>query len=828
MSDNTFKRFSYVIQDINVVKKNDKLKAHEILLDYDIDDFIIIKTDLSEWSLLNFIKESTKSKLSNDHLKQSEAHRVVSDKNNGFMSSKQLSVLEDNTDVIKEIKDNLLITENLSDTVIKKTKFDLNSDNELSIYLEIYNGVFIYKMNKAVPILDRPDKEFINIANKKGIRYDLISLIDNDGIFDLVYTENIDILDNQILIESNKYQLINNYIETDTMRLFPVYIIERRNMNIINDQNINGYISNNLLIDDVQRFSIKYNEDTVAFKTSVKEPNETSIISYVSFNGTTIDSKLNQTLNKTVSYKKSPFGLMMMSAINEGTMIGFNKQRQLVCEFLIDRNFISNETLITMFDTQIREKIKINIVDDEYIQIVETESKQNMKYKLLNDEYIFIKIIFNGPLGLIQLSQNSIECGSLNSDLDITELRKYQINSFKTSIGQFKLLNDVTYKNNLLNYRMFDKSEYYGEKLIIDRDLDFSLSKLNNYFSIIMNNSNADKLLVGEKISLNFSNNISDMPDKCFSISDYSGNKITVKENNFNISDIISIENEDGNIFNTEIIAKNNDDLYIEKIPEFNMLNCLIYNILTDSSYFILNTKNLRLNNIKKSDSNIYDINIKNELSLTEDLNIKFKEIYDYSNILKDKNIKSVLFNNNIADKSDLNLNFSKADLTINYNSNRINNNELKTKNNIFVDDKIDLEIQIDLNDYFCLEKIDKTLLEKELNINAEIEMSSGSNKLYLNGNVFNRGNIISKYKLSNSDLSINKDGKLSIIIKTEKDIKGGKLLLGDISIDLSFGENSFIIKENDKVTDFLILKNGNMYLNTDKECTIITKKEVE
>ena len=98
---NEYRRFVYRPEDINVVKEKGVLNAHEVLLDYNNNDIILIQEDLKEWSLIDFIKNSLADKLSSEHLKLSNAHRIVSDKNNGFMSTSQFKTLNESKELLE-------------------------------------------------------------------------------------------------------------------------------------------------------------------------------------------------------------------------------------------------------------------------------------------------------------------------------------------------------------------------------------------------------------------------------------------------------------------------------------------------------------------------------------------------------------------------------------------------------------------------------------------------------------------------------------------------------------------------------------------------------
>lgn len=827
-----YRRFVYKPEDVNVVKEKGVLKAHEVLLNYDNNDIILIQEDLTEWSLIDFIKDSLADKLSNEHLKLSNAHKIVSDKNNGFMSIEQLKVLNESKELLEEIKNKIIITEDLSDIEIINKGFELN-ENDITVKLSVKLGSFIYKINKTLSVLDRPDIDFVGMSGKKGIRYDLIDIIVNENnLLDVEYKADIKILENSVYDNDEIYEYRKGYLYNEEKRIFPVYTIEVRNNSKFSIENENGFIKENLEPNDIYDFKIDYDFTKTRYMTSLKNTNyaKNSIIAYVPFNGDSIEKKSGIDLNKNISFQNSPYGYMMRSCVNEGNMIDINKQKNFSCEFLISSDY-TNEELVSFYNSVLEKLLSIYIEDDKLY--IKDMNEVIAKTNIIKDNFIFINIKFMSTLQFVQISQNGKNEMQLNTNLDLSSIRKFQINDINTPIGQFIVFNNTSYSNDLIsnNLNLFNKSELYNEKVITYREMTFSIYDSNEYFNVSVNKFNPNKLAKGDYFVFNFNKNLAIYSDKTFKIISHSGNKLTLEDgHNLEEGDIVTIKKY-RDYYNTVILFVDGNDVYINKIPNFSLYNAIIYNIDKNSSYFNLYFGDEKLPNIERVSKSIYKVYIDRDIPLDATFKIEFNEILNEKFEIEE--MTSVLFDNELALSNVLETTFDKSEITINYNGVKLSNTFLQNEKVMFINDSIELDCMIYLNDFIDISDINPLLFNDMIHVSAEIEMSSGSNNLYINDRLYKRGNIVSTYKVTNEiDKLIDSNGVMHIRIKTEKGTKRGKLLLGNFKIRL-YGvnrkNNLFYLKnENNKITDFVMRKNDVIYIKTDKECLIETRKEVE
>lgn len=829
---NEYRRFVYRPEDINVVKEKGVLNAHEVLLDYNNNDIVLIQEDLKEWSLIDFIKNSLADKLSSEHLKLSNAHRIVSDKNNGFMSTAQFKTLNESKELLEEIKNKIMITEDLSDIEIINKEFELN-ENDITVNLSVKLGSFIYRINKTISVLDRPDIDFVGMSGKTGIRYDLIDIVVNDDkLLDIEYKADIKILENCVYDNDEIYEYRKGYLYNEEKRIYPLYTIEVRNNNRFSIENKNGYIKENLELNDIYDFKIGYDFTKTRYITSLKDSNYTknSVIAYVPFNGDSIEKKSKIDLNKNISFKNSPYGYMMRSCINEGNMIDIIKQRNFSCEFLITNEYVDEE-LVSFYNVQIEKVLSIYIEDDKLY--IKDMNGNVAKSNIIKDSFIFINIKFMSTLQFVQISQNGGNEMQLNTNIDITSIRKFQINGINTPIGQFIIYNNTTYSNNLVNnnLNLFNKSELYNEKIITYREKIFNLYDSNEYFNVSVNKFNPDKLSKGDYLIFNFNKNLAIYSDDEVKIIDHSGNKLVLEDgHNLEEGDIVTIKKY-REYYNTMILFVDGNDVYINNIPNFSLFNATIYNIDKNSAYFNLYYEDNVLPNVERISKSVYKVYIDRDIPLDAVFKIRFNEILNEK--FKIGEITSVLFDNELALSNILEKTFDKSEITIKYNGVQVSNDFLKNEKVIFINDTVELECEIFLNDFIDFSKIDPLLFNDLIHVSAEIEMSSGSNDLYINDKLYKRGNVISSYKINNEvDKLIDPNGVVNIKIRTGKGSKKGKLLLGNFKIRLysvNKENNLFYLKnENDKIIDFVMRHNDVIYINTDKECLIETRKEFE
>ena len=838
MSDR--KRVVRVLDDINEVLVNDRLRDYEILLNYNELDFCVIFEGGKIWSVKKEIAERLNNKLGIDHLKNSNAHNIATEDKNGFMSSDQCKYLNKLLSNVEELQETVRTHVNLSEIKVNSKNIYVE-DDKFKISANVFCGLN-FKIQKDIDCPSRPSINFINNEGEIGYRKDIIVLKLKDKIFDIEYYEDIAIISNKILINNKYYNVEGNKLYSDDGDMYhSLYVINVYNDEYISDTNINGKISNSISKNEILDIFPSTDIEKKEYKTNIKETNYNinAIQCYIPLNGDEYERKTKQFLNKTISYKNSPFGLMMKNSINEGNVINFDRSNQFNFEFMIDTEFVVNETLVTLFNNTLDEFIKVTY-ENGFIFVKDSNSL-HCKLELPSEKFSYIRLSFNKYNKSVQLNINEKYNSTLKTEIDITTLRKFQINACKTALGQILLVNGNYHNNYMSNkIKLIETSNHYGNTKIFDKKIQFKLSDDINDFNVNVNKSSNNKLNPGDYIIFNFNRKLSPIPYEYFSINDYIGNRITVNNNNFEKDDMVIIENNN-EIFMTSIISIDEitNELILEEIPKFNMLHHKIYNVTRDYSYF-----NLRLKNEDELLGNIYKINgiytlkVNKEIPLDSEFIISFKEIIDDKALYDNSNeeIEIVLFDNLHGIKSNQIVStYYKNEITLLFNGTQIDNEFLKEKINLFKGDDIELTAVISLGDLFNKSSIDISMVYNITNISAEIELSSGSNPVIINGKEYNRGNILSKYRINKEDMYIDLNAMtIYIKIQTKKDITEGKLLLKTLNFNFSLLSNEnieiyYIVDNYMKITDYLIMdkSTNDTYINSDKEITLITEKKV-
>lgn len=795
-------RFSFPLTDYYVAEKTG-FKKRELLTKYDGEDkfdLIIIDDELQPHSLYEYISKGLDTKVGNDHIKSTNQHVIVSEKNNGFMSSSDKINLDKNTklieNVLEVIKNSFTSDLNISDKLVNII------DDKLYISFIISAGMVKQKVDKIIDLKPRPEN---------GYREEFIYVLVKNDIESLSFSE----------IEVCMGSDIPVYIDKNMIYLYKVIT---RNKKLISIDEPYGRKDDSILSkDEIFEIYEKNNEKELkSIRTNVSR-NINSALLYIPFNGEDTDIMTNFSLHKYCVYKTSPFGKMLSKSINEGDYIQINKKTSnFLLEFLLDTSslYLNNETIITLRDDMLDDSISISSFNNSLLITI-----GNDEFTVpidCNIQYQFINLQFNNDKMSVYINGELNKISTFNKTY--SNIRYIQVNSLNISVGEILIstqLNNIETcinKNNTLvsntgiinNSPTLDKFTAKIGPMMVTNDhciCKFNLASVNN----ISKNDTVD-IIFNEDLGPLYENN--------FTINEIYNNRLLVKDNNFNTDDDVVIYNGLDNLQKLYTIIKvDGDYVYLENILDSNKLG---YNIDKVGNYvsLIATINGERLSKVYNNTNGI-SIMFDREYPLDTEIELEFSTISNSNNILNIGDIINVSFNGVIANRSDNKiLDLGKDKITIKYNDKQIDPYKLSLSNLLISNDNVNLEVIVNMNDFINITNVD--LLNKVLNISCHAELSSGSNAVTINNKTFNRGSIVSGYDIDN--LYIDNDGYIRFNIVTSTDIKIGKILLNSLDMIISFKDgNLFTVSDNNnKLTDYLLINDDFIYTNSSSEISIL------
>lgn len=801
-TENKDLRFSFPLTDYYVAEKTG-FRKYELLTKYDGDDkydLIIIDENLQPHSLYDYIASIMKNKLDNTHINSSNQHKLASSIVDGFMSAADKVILDNMKDNLNNIMDLLreTVQNNNVDIVSKNVK--INND-KLEITCEICRGVLKRTISSIIELDERPTE---------GFRDEYIFLQVNNS------TNTLSIGEETIIYSLNKPI-------DDSCYFIPIYKIRRRNNNEISIDNKYGKISNSFIeYDEIYNpYDIIEDKPLKTLKTNIKR-NINSALLYIPFNGNDNDLINGFSLNKSCVYKKSPFGYMLGKSIDEGDYVQISKKiSNFFVEFLLDTTSLidNDETIITLRDDMLNDRISIRSFGDD-IDICIGDINYHVPIDK-NHKYVFINTQFNNDILTVFINGKRV----LNTifEKDYTNIRYIQVNTMNVSIGELtvscqlnnieSIIDDNTY---LINNDQFIQNNQSLE--LINTSIDvFNIS--NEHCVAKFRLSNNEKISKNDTVDIVFNNNLHNIYENQFTIESINNNILLVKDNNFKIGDLVVIYNNLDNLENVyDVINVDGDFVIINEPLEHNMLH---YNIslLNNGVKLVASINGERLSKIYMNGDGV-GIMFDKDYPLNTVIDLEF--INDKSDKIPTCKPINVTFNGISAIKSKDNniINLSKEKMTILYNGNQIDPNKLSLNNLLITNDSIDLEVDINMNDFINITEVKN--INKVVDIECNLSLSSGSNEVVINGKCYNRGNIISNYKID--DLYIDDNNHIRFNISTKTDIKMGKLILNDLNINVSFknGELFTISDSNNKITDYLLINESFIYTNGSSEINIL------
>jgi hypothetical protein len=592
-------------------------------------------------------------------------------------------VLDDMQNWIEPIMDY-----NIFEDKIKKKANNFCNDNKINKkkYIEIVENV-----EKYINLFPLSKEEKISIIDLYVKTNEIIKGEDCNFIKEEINK----ILDNIKIIISNNITEKLNIIKPILKNIFEMYfdIIK------IKKENLNNFIKHNNEL-------IKLISDTITNIDNIK----------------TINDDITKNIDKYINNK------LMENNINEYNNYTNNLIKEDIKQHIVSYNEYINK--INDNCNILNEKIKLNVLNDEYNNII--NNINNIYNNFKNKEYIN-EIFEKAELNNIKFYQQNID------DIKFDEIEK--LNNYKYDIDD---INENTLIYNL-NLNSSDKNNYLSfhlVKFLEKNNLQYNLKDLNeiiklldiqrytipNYFKQNDNNDNIDNIEINDNI-LNISSDFADNKIYYYKkINDFINNKDDNKftKNIKYLMDILYFSNYLQNLFiknmteNIQIFSLiNNFNLnfietqkslhkyYQENSEELTIINKdgikkyydFIFTTYVNISNIVeINNKQVALNSLKNNKNNTYTNRvINNVIKIPFEMFIKTKPeeiqnlfiLYYYTNNFNILycNTPNIL-NINVEDKYKIN-DFDKIKTNAKYNKGYIlDNNNYKQENNFIYNDK--------------------------------------------------------------------------------------------------------------------------------------------
>lgn len=818
------RRFSYVLSDIEQAKQiGNGLNAHEILLDYEKNDLLIIDSELNEWSLQSYIKNIADGLLPNSHIKSDNQHLLATETTDGFMSSEVYNMVYDIYNNINSINKKINLSIQNSPFIVDELDYSIQDNMFVIDELLINNGGFILNVNDMVELVSRGDNN----------RTEIIYLLYDSFGYDIGYSIDCDYNDSYIRLGTEIYYYDvkkHVYINND-MYILPIIMIDR----------LSKFKSDNMFISDAEICDITRrklpNKDSEiiirdhivknklvskVLKTNLKT-DYTKAICYIPFNGNDSDIISSQSLNKYASYTESPYGKMMCNASDEGDYVSFKHDKIFTVEFLINLDIdIMAENLISLYDNNnLEETVNIQLVDNEIIAMNANNKKIQCK---CNKGYNFIQLKIT-PENISLYINNEIK-----DSIDVVaSYDKIRVTSLYNNIGELIISNNDTFiHNNEIN--IVPTFRYLlSDDISINKKTSFNIYNKNDDFNLLLERKNANNLSKKDRISIMFNHDIADIYNNVSSILNIRDNKLTLDKNNFNINDTIVVfnsSNELYKIYNIIDILDDSvlvDDIILDDIIGFNVSR------ITDTLPVKLNVSDIELNNIIKRNNSI-NVILDKDYSNDTNFNLNYKKKI-YKNKLYDDihNINKVKVDGVELQRRELNnISFNKSDFSCIFNGSYMdtsfNNNEIVS----FSDNNVDVCYKIRLTDFIDVKDMDIEIIRKFIDFNIKLEVATNiGSTLYINDIEYHTDNYIELIYIDRIDISDDYDISIHMRMSSEQI---NTLIIRTINLDMTFNSiDSFYSKDiNNTISQFVIMNSNGIFTNINDLLEINYSYEVD
>lgn len=830
------KRLAYIFNDINSLDINN-LKKHEVLLDYNNNDIIVVKEDGTLFSMFNYIAEKTKRFLNDTHMTLENQHLLANSKRSGFMSLNDYNLLQLCSNKISEIAEQILLNKKESYN-IKSLDYTIEGKKIIVDAVIKNNNLSIIPKNNIINIPNRPSKDFINAYTKQGYMDCLVYVNEN---------YEMKLLTNVILNETSIITLEKTYIYNENMNIFinseeiiiPLYKIRLRNNTLISSENIMGKLTNDDIVENeiidiarherpnesLERLLLKnihnvynsfgFKDHSKILMTNLIPEDYNDNYLYISMNKDQYDKLSNQSLNKNPIYKKSPYGYMARKALSIGDYITLNDLSKFTFEILINnRSFdISdiNESFVQFKDVSLNDKINVQVYSNG---VVEIDAVQNNELSLitklnldLKTDYAFLKLNIGNDLIEIYLNEELM----YRDKIDDIKIKYLLIPTMNIGFGEVRIAK-YGYINPIINKNTYLITNSANDSIIVETD---TISKDENGLK-----TTSDFNIVDGKIAyidVSFENQIVDQMDSYSYdiINGIDGNIIYIDNTwQYKQGDIITITDGISNIQNQYRVNDLTDEsLILDKIVPYNYENYKVSKWHVPIKLYDKNNNEVICHIIK----NDYWVRIFLDQEYTENskFKIEFISLLDNGKIpSKIKSVESVQFGDKytIHSKNKLKT-ISTQNVDITFNDILVDGS-IKNKPLVAINDNIACNIKFNIYD-FIRPYVKSSPIINNMVIEASLLICGGNNDVWVNGKKLNTESSIIPYKITDLEVDLNGDVNINITTETQNTI--GKLIISDINIDLSVnGFDAFIIENQDnQITDFGIVNDEKILINS-------------
>lgn len=868
--EETIKRISYVFNDINAIPENERID-YEVLANYDTLDIVLIGKDNEQFSIKETITNSVIDKLNGDHLKLKNQHALATEENSGFMSATDKVLLKVCSDTVNELYSIINGTKESEPFTLGNVSYLIEKDNTLKVSSRIENGNFIIPLDGEINIGNRPEKAFINAGKNGGYRDDLVAIQIHADSYEYSYFDNIIFGNDEVIIATQSYKYDNvRHIycdENKTIQIIPVFLIRRRNNELINNNNIMGKLDNTslssveifeiyraklkeitkqkLLMDAITDIKNKENNvltDDIIFSTNLEPKTPKDYKLFIPLNGNEMDFDKNFSLNKGCSFTNSPYGEMMKSAIRLGNAITFRTGDKLRVDFLLKLTGKKTyaQSILKLKTSLMIDRVNIQYLDNKKLRFEINGAKYDIELDK-NVDYHNISFMIADHLAYI-FSNNIIkQTIKLPETYKVNDITNVSVASSTVPIGNIIISEDISFINPdvtkhsklLERFNALTAKDTLNSKTLTFKFGDYALDQdVKCEFKI----QNKDKLTAGDTINIFFDNDLVDYYYDGFVIDRISSNRVSlIGKHNFKVNDIVKITKNNINLEQVYTIIDVIDSFILldKPIPtEFkgfkmvDIFSALIFEATTNGK--ILPTC--------ARDSYV-SIFIKEDLPLDSVFTIKMVEKIGKSDILEQiDRIDSVILNgdNVVSKRTDdkisdidlgrLNIYFKGEKLTGDFtNGVVIEDSKL---NNIILDTNIDIK---DLFANFSMRMIDE-VLDFE---NGFIELAVGKgNVLKINGNVVpNSGDGMNKIPINFSDFNIvNSELRLKITISKTQD-EPLYVYINKFNINIKFKKGDvYTTMDNtgSRIVNFLLANKNGIFNNIEQKLDIIVREKAD
>ena len=867
------KRMAYVLNDINAIDTS-SLVPYEILMDYAKNDLVMIKSDGTVMSILEYINGALNMKLDDTHLTLPNQHKIATLEESGFMSNEDKILLGAINDEVSDIQ-KLIANNKVNEPFVSSNISYILEGNIIKFTGGmIENGIFLTPMVGQIDMGIRPSSDSINSYGKQGYVDSMLVMESRSLNTPLMIKKYDDVLispDDSTLIYKEStyiYDSLTHVYRDGVSDLFivPVLLISRRNDDYITAGNPMGKLSDLSLSHEEIRMIGRVNMPNITpqallisriseIKNDIHHSNNIKILSsnivreidvesdilYVPLSGDDTCKVTGFALNKECSYTNSPYGEMMKRANALGDVMTITPNDCFTLNFIIKKDAIGikSGSIIKLKDSIMRDKIDITYNTNNTIcvtlihtGVVDIKHTIELSGGIIDD----IRITFDEYNELQVFVNNEYATSESGIPFNANSIYNVLISSIDVPIGNIILSKDLSYINpnvagdtSLLetftalttNTKKLSKniSVKYGD-ILDDKDITFKFELRDS-----------TKISTGDLLNIYFDNDIADMYNGDMSKMVYvTGNMCGLNDAGlFDVGDTIKIIGPKFENINNRytITSKLDNNITLDKIIDSDFIGYNVVNIL-DANTVTVNSGDINMPVVINDHS--AKVIISRDMPIDSIFNISMVESTIPSNIVSDINsINTVKFDNRIYITSSTEKSISNISLSMvqkRYNGEYISGN---TVNGVLVgapdnSNSIDFELVINTNDY--IRNVDMIHLSDIIDIFGRLDLTAGNHKIMVNGTDLAGISNVNQVGSTPIDLSMFKvDGPNLILTITAIRSDKTKLYvyIKDMQLEMISKLDLFAIKDGKRIIQFVGISDTGIYSNSDMRMDIIT-----